>query len=201
MKLNLQPLFEKIEKLTRLHKILICVGTAIILIGPFVYFSFLPKHKEIDRLSNELSKLEQELVIAKRKASKLKEVEREMAAAQAEFDEAKRALPESEEIPTLLTSISHAGQDAGLEFLLFQPRPEKAKGFYAEIPVSMRVLGTYHQVVDFFYKVSRLNRIVNIKDIRVEAGRNKEKQDQLTISCTAVTYKFMETEPNPAQGK
>ncbi len=194
MKLNLQPLFQKVEKLTRLHRILICVGVLILLVGPSVYFLFMPKHKEITKLRKDLSKLEQELKTAKREAAKLEEVEAQMAAAREKFEEAKKALPESEEIPTLLTNISHSGQDAGLDFLLFKPNKEKPKGFYAEIPVSIQVNGSYHDFVDFSYKISELNRIVNLKDIRMQKG-GKKLENQLNVSCTAVTYKFLETAP------
>ena len=194
MKLNLQPLFQKVEKLSKLHRILICVGVLILLVGPSVYFLFMPKHKEIAKLEGDLSKLEQELMIAKRKAAKLKEVEAQMAAAREKFEEAKKALPESEEIPTLLTNISHSGQDAALDFLLFQPKPEKPKGFYAEIPVSIQVTGSYHDFVNFAYKISELNRIVNLKDIRM-TKTGKEEEDKLNVTCTAVTYKFIETTP------
>jgi type IV pilus assembly protein PilO len=194
MKLNLQPLFQKVEKLSKLQRILICVGVLILLVGPSVYFLFMPKHKEIGKLEGDLSKLEQELTIAKRKAAKLKEVEAQMAAAREKFEEAKKALPESEEIPTLLTNISHSGQDAALDFLLFQPKPEKPKGFYAEIPVSIQVAGSYHDFVNFAYKISELNRIVNLKDIRM-TKTGKEEEDTLNVTCTAVTYKFLETTP------
>jgi type IV pilus assembly protein PilO len=194
MKLDLQPLFQKVEKLSKLHRILICVGTLILLVGPSVYFLFMPKHKEISQLEGQLSKLEQELMIAKRKAAKLKEVEAQMAAAREKFEEAKKALPESEEIPTLLTNISHSGQDAGLDFLLFQPKSEKPKGFYAEIPVSIRVNAGYHDFVKFTHKISELNRIVNVKDIRMTKASKKAEND-LQVTCTAVTYKFLESTP------
>lgn len=193
MKLNLQPLYQKVEKLTKVHRILICVGVLILLVGPSVYFLFMPKHKDINKLEGELSKLEQELMVAKRKASKLKEVEAEMAAAKEKFEEAKKALPENEEIPTLLTNISHSGQDSGLDFLLFQPKPEKPKGFYAEIPVSIQVNGGYHDFTTFAYKISELNRIVNIKDIRMTKAGGKDAENLLNVTCTAVTYKFIET--------
>ena len=193
MKFDLQPLYQKVEKLSRLHRILICVGVLVLIVGPSVYFLFMPKHEEINKLEANLSKLEQELMIAKRKAAKLKEVEAQMAAARETFEEAKRALPESEEIPSLLTNISHSGQDAGLDFLLFQPKAEKPKGFYAEIPVSIQVNGGYHDFVKFAYEISELNRIVNIKDIRMTKG--KQEEDNLNVTCTAVTYRFLETPP------
>ena len=109
-----------------------------------------------------------------------------------QFKSAMKALPEKEEIPSLLTSISRSGQDVGLEFLEFTPKAEVRKEFYAEIPVSIKVQGGYHDLAIFFDKVARLSRIVNIKNISM--GRGKGGQE-LNTSCTAVTYKFIEPAP------
>jgi type IV pilus assembly protein PilO len=115
-----------------------------------------------------------------------------MQEAELQFKTAMRALPEKEEIPSLLTSISRSGQDVGLEFLSFEPKSEVRKEFYAEIPVAMQVKGGYHDLAIFFDKVARLSRIVNIKNI--EMGRAKDSTD-LNTKCTAVTYKFVEPAP------
>ncbi len=109
-----------------------------------------------------------------------------------------KALPDKKEIPSLLTNITESGKDAGLEFLLFQPKPEINKDFYAEIPVSIKVAGNYHNVGLFFDKVSRLSRIVNIKDIVMATTREGKG---LNTSCTAVTYRFVETEEKDAANK
>ena len=86
-----------------------------------------------------------------------------------------------------------AGRDAGLDFLLFQPKPETAMEFYAEIPVDITVSGTYHQVAVFFDKVSNLPRIVNIRNIKMAPAGQKESGGILTTACQAVTYKFIES--------
>lgn len=97
----------------------------------------------------------------------------------------------------MLTGISQCGQDAGLEFLTFQPQNEMVKDFYAEIPVSIKVTGGYHNVAVFFDNVSRLYRIVNMKDIEMKA---EQKANTLTTTCTAVTYRFVESEQKPPDG-
>ena len=112
-----------------------------------------------------------------------------------EFKIVTKKLPEKKEIPALLSSVSQSGRDAGLEFLLFQPESEINQDFYAEIPVSMRVAGSYHNVALFFDKVARLSRIVNIDDIKMAS--TKGNMDLIT-SCKAVTYRFVETKPENA---
>jgi type IV pilus assembly protein PilO len=108
-----------------------------------------------------------------------------------------KSLPESEEISSLLTGISESGQESGLEFLLFRPGKEVNKNFYAEIPVSIRVSGGYHNFVQFADRVARLSRVVNIRDINM----SRNKSGQLTTSCQAVTYKFIEAAPPKAKKK
>lgn len=181
--------FEKLEQLSKVQRISIWAGLLILLIGAFIYFSYLPKFKQIDRLKTNLTKIEKELEVAKKNAQQLNAYRKKMQDAEAQFKIVMRALPEKEEIPTLLTGISKAGKDSGLNFILFQPTPEVKKDFFAEIPVAMKVTGDYHGVATFFENVSRLNRIVNIRNIDMTPDK---ESNNLTTTCTAVTYKFIE---------
>ena len=194
---SISKAFEKLEKLTKVHKIIICVVTFLLLVGPMGWFVYKPKYENIQVLKKDLAAKEKELAEAKKKAKELDKVLAEFKEAEAQFNIAKKALPESEEIPSLLTNISHSGQDADLEFILFKPEKEKAKGFYAELPVSIKVTGGYHGAALFFEKVAKLNRIVNIKDIKMSKIKksNKDISDDLDISCKAVTYMFIEQQP------
>ena len=183
------PVINKLEQLSKVQRIAIWVGVLVLLIGVFVYFSYLPKLKKIDQLKANLTKIEKELEIAKRNARQLNEFRKKMQDAEEQFKIVMRALPENEEIPTLLTGISKAGTDSGLNFVLFQPKPDEQKDFYAEIPVSMTVTGDYHGVATFFESVAGLNRIVNIRNIDMKPDK---ESTNLTTTCTAVTYKFIE---------
>lgn len=192
------PFIEKVSKLTKVQKILICVGVVLLMTGPMVYWVYMPKHQRISELTTKYESLSAELEKYKLKAKQINKLRQEAREVEAQFEIARQALPESEEIPSLLTNISHAGQDSGLEFILFKPEQERAQGFYSEIPVSIRVTGRYHDAARFFDEVSRLSRIVNIKDIRMAAIPAQKMdaeadRDKLDISCTAVTYKFLET--------
>ncbi|HPA14663.1 MAG TPA: type 4a pilus biogenesis protein PilO [Desulfobacterales bacterium] len=193
----IDPFFQKIEKLTKVQRILICFLTILLLAGSFVYFSYLPKFKEIDKLSKEYDGLAKQLIIAKNEAKDLEKYRNEMKQAEDQYRIVMKALPEKKEIPSLLAAISQSGQDAGLEFLLFEPKAEVQKDFYTEIPVSIQVKGNYHNVALFFDKISRLSRIVNINDIKIALP--KENEDKLSTSCTAVTYKFVDAPPQKAQ--
>ncbi|MFO7714327.1 type 4a pilus biogenesis protein PilO [Desulfosarcina sp.] len=193
---KVNPIFDKLEQLSRIQRMAIWAGVLILLIGAFVYFSYLPKFKQIDKLNTNLSKIEKELEVAKKNARQLNEYRKKMQDAEEQFKIVMRALPENEEIPTLLTGISKAGKDSGLNFVLFQPKPEVKKDFYAEIPVAIKVTGDYHGVATFFESVAELNRIVNIRDINMTPGK---QPTDMTTTCTAVTYKFIEAPDTPPQ--
>lgn len=189
---------DKIGKLSKLYRVLICFGILLMLFGPFFYFSYQPKVNKIDELKTEQETLETRVVRAKAKARQLKHFQDKLEKAETEFKMAVKKLPEKKEIPSLLSSISRSGRDAGLEFLLFEPRDERTKEFYAEIPVSIIVTGNYHKTALFFDKVARLHRIVNIDDIKMIAAKGS---GDLRTSCTAVTYRFVETKPEKASKK
>ena len=134
---SVDSIFEKIEKFSKLQRILIGSVTFVVLIGAFVYFSYIPRHKEINQLRGKYEMLAQKLDKAKINAQQLNAYRAKMKEAEAEFEIARKALPEKKEIPSLLANISRSGQDSGLNFLLFQPEKETQKGFYAEIPISI----------------------------------------------------------------
>ena len=189
---------DKIGKLSKLYRVLICFGILLMLFGPFFYFSYQPKVNKIDELKTEQETLETRVVRAKAKARQLKHFQYKLEKAKTEFKMAVKKLPEKKEIPSLLSNISRSGRDAGLEFLLFEPRDERIKEFYAEIPVSIIVTGNYHKTALFFDKVARLHRIVNVDDIKMVATKGS---GDLRTSCTAVTYRFVETKANKATKK
>lgn len=186
----LEPLFDKIEKLPKLYRFLISCGMFLIFIGAFVWLLYLPKYSQIDSLDKDLTKLGDELSTAKRNAKDLKKFQQKIKAAEDQFKTVMKSLPEKEEIPSLLTSISDSGIKSGLEFLLFKPQKEVSKDFYAELPVSVRVSGKYHNVALFFDRVARLPRVVNIRNISMKPEKGG---DSISTSCVAVTYKFVES--------
>ncbi|MBC8392981.1 MAG: type 4a pilus biogenesis protein PilO [Deltaproteobacteria bacterium] len=186
----LEPFFDKVGKLTQVQRILICCAAFLIVIGGFVYLSFLPKFKQIDTLEKEFEELSQQLVAAKQKASELDKYRKEFAEAEIDFEKVKKSLPEERDIPKLLATVSSSGQEAGMDFLLFEPKKEQKKEFYASIPVAIEVEGTYQNLETFFDKVSRLPRIVNIEKIRIKPRKGS---DEIRTTCRAITYRFIET--------
>ncbi|MBF0201351.1 MAG: type 4a pilus biogenesis protein PilO [Desulfamplus sp.] len=182
------PLFEKIGKLSKKQRLLICLGTLVLFGAGYYYFFLGPRLEKIESLKKNETTLKGQLATYKRKAASLAEMEKKYEDAQDDFYTALQALPDSKEIPSLIKAISKSGSDAGLEFLLFKPEAVVQKDFYAEIPVSIRVEGGYHQLAEFFDRVAQLSRLVNIFNISMGSGRD----GTLNVSCRAVTYMFVE---------
>ncbi len=199
---SLEPFWEKVESLSQAQRIIVSVVFFVVIAGISIYFLYWPKFEKINSLKKQLTDLEQKLSTAKRNAADLKKFQAKMKKARAQFNMAMKKLPETKEIPSLLTAISDSGQQVGLEFLLFEPKKEKKKEFYAEIPVAMSLRGDYHNLAIFFDQVARLNRIVNITNIQMTRAKGKgTAAGELLAKCTAVTYKFLDEPPKKKTNK
>ena len=100
-----------------------------------------------------------------------------------------RQLPNTTEVPDLLVDITQAGLGRGLEFALFRPEKEQPKDFYAELPISVEVRGSYHELAQFISDVAALPRIVTFGDISISSNG---KDNKLTMSAKARTYRYLE---------
>ena len=106
-----------------------------------------------------------------------------------------RQLPGKTEVPNLLVDISHTGLAAGLQEKLFQPAGEQSKGFYAELPIKIRLVGSYHEFGTFVSGIAALPRIVTLHDIQITPVTDKTgSYDNLTMDVTAKTYRYIEDE-------
>jgi type IV pilus assembly protein PilO len=114
-----------------------------------------------------------------------------------------RQLPGKTEVPNLLVDISQTGLAAGLQEKLFQPGSEKGNGFYAELPIKIKLVGTYHDFGNFVSGIAALPRIVTLHDIQITPVDAKGGYDNLTMDVTAKTYRYIEDEggAHPAKKK
>src|ERR1700761_3039188 len=103
-----------------------------------------------------------------------------------------RQLPGKTEVPNLLVDISQTGLAAGLQEKLFQPGSEKSNGFYAELPIKIRLVGSYHDFGKFVSGIAALPRIVTLNDIQISPVDSKGGYDNLTMDVTAKTYRYIE---------
>lgn len=188
----MDPQVEKILKLPTKQKVLILLAVVVLEAAALVWFLYLPKHKEHQQLKADLVKLQGEIDEKKRLAANLPRVQREYDQLNAELAQALTELPNSKEIPSLLTSITSLGKNAGLDFLTFRPKSESPKDFYSEVPVDIVVSGSYYSVANFFAAVSNLPRIVNITNVTFSDIKNVNNRTMARVNCLATTFRFLD---------
>ena len=188
----MDPNVEKILKLPTKQKIIILVLVAVLEIAALVWFVFLPKQKELTGLKAELVKLQSDVSEKTRIANNLPKLKAEYDQLKRELDQALTELPNSKEIPTLLTSITTLGKNAGLDFLVFRPKSETPKDFYADVPVDIVVSGSYYSVANFFAAVANLPRIVNISNVAFSDIKNVSNRMLTKVTCLATTFRFLD---------
>jgi len=181
----------KLAKMKQKHKYAIWAGCVVGLCALFLFPFYFPKNNEITKLTKENTYLKSEISKVEAIANKLDEHKAERAAVELQLKAAAMLLPKQQEIPSLLTNISEQGTNSGLEFVSFQPKSESKQEFYAIIPVSISVFGTYHKIGLFLDRLSKLNRIVSVNNIALSSPQLSGKEAMLTANLELVTYRFL----------
>lgn len=173
------------------HKVAAWTGCVVFIGYIFWQFFYSAKLDEKTKAEEAIESLNTQITSEQRLARNLKKFRDEVKELNVKLTAALQELPDKREIPDLLNSVSNLARDSGLEVSLFRPQPEVAKDFFSEVPVSVSVEGTFHQVATFFDEVGRMNRIVNINQIQLKEPNVKEK---ITIKadCTATTFRYLE---------
>ena len=188
----MHPQIEKVLKLPARQKVAI-LFLLMLLEGGVIYMAlYQPKMKELSDLQGRVEELQKQIEENRRIANNLPRYKAEFEQLKLDLDRALTELPNQKEIPSLLTSISSAGKNSGLDFLLFKPRPEVPKDFYAEVPVDIAVSGTFYNVADFFVAVGNLPRIVNINNVAFNEIKNVGGRTSVKVNCLATTFRFLD---------
>lgn len=188
MKVN----FDFLNKIPRKQKILMAV---LVFLGAgyaYYFFFFQPLYETRSALALQLDALDQQIAAKQMVVNEIQKGKREINVLKSNLEIALTKLPDQKEIPSLLASISESGRELGLEFLLFEPISPVQKEYYMEIPAKIAVIGNFHNVVQFFEKIARLSRIVNITDISMVDAKSKGNNMLLNTTCTIQTYMFNE---------
>ncbi len=196
----MNPRVEKILKLPLYQRVLILVVVQLMVVGAFVYLLYLPKQEEYHKLQAKNETLEAKLSEDRGIANNLPKFKAEYEKMSAQLQAALTQLPNKKEIPSLLTSIASLANDQGLEVVQFKPGNEVSRGFYADVPVDLKLVGTFHQVASFFYQVGQLPRIVNISNLQMDGSKRKDSESTLSVTCLATTFRFVEELP-PVENK
>ena len=148
---------------------------------------------ELQRREAEEQDLRGQFQTKHAKAVNLEAYKQQLADIERSFGALLRQLPGKTEVPNLLVDISQTGLAAGLQEKLFTPAPEEKKDFYAELPIKIRLSGSYHQFGEFVSGIAALPRIVTLHNIEIKPD-SKDSYDQLTLDVTAKTYRYLDEE-------
>jgi type IV pilus assembly protein PilO len=213
---------DSIKRMPPKRKALIVFLICLVLGGLYFYTFMLPSIQYKGTLEAKLSDIETKVAEQDRIASQKGKYAKEVEALKETLKIALAKLPDQREIPGLLYAVAQAGKDAGIDFLLFEPKQSEKKPpetkqevakptdkktadtkgtpakqpedqFYEEIPVRVTVSGNFHSTVVFFEKVAKLSRIINIEDITMYPGKEiKGLGRPINTSCVIKTYMFVE---------
>src|SRR6202007_2699542 len=146
---------------------------------------------ELQRREAEEQQLRTEFRDKHAKAVNLEVYKQQLKDIERSFGALLRQLPGKTEVPSLLVDISQTGLAAGLQEKLFQPESEQRRDFYAELPIKIRLTGSYHQFCEVVGRIAALPRIVTLHDIDIRSD-TKDAYDQLSLELTAKTYRYLD---------
>lgn len=191
----MNELIDRLMEMPVRQRVLMLVGAVFMVFFAYAYFIYWPRVDQIAEMRRDLEMKVDDLNKKKALAANLPQAKKELEDLRAALRKAVAQLPDTKEIPDLLSGISAVARESGLEIAQFRQRPEVYKDFYAEVPVEILVRGTYFQVEEFFNQVGQLTRIVNVKDIGMK-GPNVVEEDpvKLQTSCSATTFRFLDEE-------
>lgn len=177
----------------------------VVLFGMFVallllagWFGWQAQYEELAAKQQEEAKLKDDWLNKKRQAVNLDEYRNQLAEIERSFGALLKQLPNASEMEALLVDINQAGLGRGLLFELFKPGTEVSKDFYAELPITLNVTGSYHDFGAFAGDIAKLPRIVTLNDINVNPGKSG---DTLTLAATAKTFRYLDETEVAAQKK
>jgi len=157
----------------------------------FYFFVWSDQKPRLDQAASEEVELRNTFQTKHSKAVNLAVYQQQLADIERSFGALLRQLPGRTEVPSLLVDISQVGVGAGLEEKLFQPANEIKKDFYAELPIKIRLTGSYHQMGEFVSGIAALPRIVTLHDIKIKPD-NKDAYDVLSFELTAKTFRYLD---------
>lgn len=165
----------------------------LVLIGLGYWFMWSPALEELDQSIEKEKELRTVFLTKKSQAIKIDAYRQQMVEIEKTFGALLKQLPDKSEMDGLLTDVNQAGLGRGLEFELFKPGQETVAEFYAEMPIQIKVLGSYHDLGAFATDVSKLPRIVTLNNLSVQPVNKEAKDGRLVLEAVAKTYRYLDS--------
>jgi type IV pilus assembly protein PilO len=179
-------------------RIVILAGMFVALIAAAAWFGWQSQYEELDAKRQEEAKLKDDWLSKKKQAINLDAYRNQLVEIERSFGALLKQLPNAAEMESLLVDINQAGLGRGLQFELFKPGTEAVKDFYAELPITVNLSGSYHDFGSFAGDIAKLPRIVTLNDINVVQGKSGEV---LALATTAKTFRYLDEEEMSARKK
>jgi len=187
--------FEKLAKLPKSYRTALIPAIVVLVGAVYIYFLYLPAKSNLEGIRDQQLQLQRKLAEVRTVAGNEEAVKQEISELERKLEVALRQLPDSKELPVLLTDITSLGKNAGLEFKAFRPKEETKRDFYAEVPIDIEFVGDFHDIASFFDEISRLPRIVNIDALDVAIASESSLNTVLQVKGNATTFRFLENAP------
>jgi len=179
------------------------IGVIFVVVAAFGWYLFVwnDDRPVLQKAQSDEMDLRAQFESKQQRAANLDAYRAQLAEMERSFGAMLPPLPGKTEVPNLLVDISQTGLAAGLQEKLFQPGSEKSNGFYAELPIKIRLVGSYHDFGNFVSGIAALPRIVTLHDIQITPVDAKSGYDDLIMDVTAKTYRYIEDEGNAKPAK
>jgi len=185
-------------------KIAACVMAGLVIIGLAWYFFVSDRRTELEGLVAKEGTLRAQFEDKQGRAANLEPLKQQLAQMELMLQQMLRQLPSKNEMPDLIVDVSQTALASGITNELFQPGAETAKEFYAEKPITLRMVGTYHQFGAFVSGVASLPRVVIMTMHNISLTPRAGKPGMLVLQGTIKTYRYLdedEVEAASAKGK
>jgi type IV pilus assembly protein PilO len=187
---------KKIGSWPAMPKVTVLMLVLVLLVGASYWFDWKDQLDQIDAEKAKETQLKATYVDKKKQALDLPAYRKQLEDIEKQFGALLRQLPGKSEMDALLTDINQAGLGRGLQFELFKPAAEETmREFYAELPISIRVTGSYHDIGAFASDIGKLSRIVTLNNVALSPG----KDGALIMDATAKTFRYLDDEEITAQ--
>ena len=182
-------------------KIAACVLLGLLIIGATWYFYVSDQRTQLDGLKQTEASLKEEFQEKQGRAANLEPLKQQLAQMELMLQQMLRQLPSKNEMPDLIVDISQTALASGITNELFQPGPETNKEFYAEKPISLQMVGSYHQFGAFVSGVASLPRVVIMTMHDISLTPRPGKDNTLVLKGTVKTYRYLDDEETAAAEK
>jgi type IV pilus assembly protein PilO len=180
-----------------LPRIIILIGILLVVLILSWWFGWRVQFEDLDTKTQQEATLKEEWRTKKAQAVNLEEYQKQLAEINRSFGALLKQLPNASEMEALLVDINQAGLGRGLQFELFKPGAEQTRDFYAELPITIKISGSYHDLGAFTGDIAKLPRIVTLNDIDVATA----KDGGLAMSAVAKTFRYLDEAEIASQRK